>query len=126
MESLSSSETSLSVYHSTLHIKPDNLDSQISDVFFTTILCNTVWAVGSFFLFAFQPNAGYAFTLIHVVSRSHTTTHHRRYGSSGRVISSLQRPLPENTRHLQEIDIHVPRRYSNPQSQQASGRRPMP
>jgi len=32
------------------------------------------------------------------VSRSHTT-HHSRYDSSGRVISSSQRPLPDNTRH---------------------------
>ena len=33
------------------------------------------------------------------VSRSHTTTHHSRQDSSGRVISSSQRPLPDNTRH---------------------------
>ena len=31
------------------------------------------------------------------VSRSHTTTHHIRQDSSGRVISSSQRPLPDNT-----------------------------
>jgi hypothetical protein len=35
--------------------------------------------------------------LIHEVSRSHTTTQHTRYDSSGRVISSSQRPLPVNT-----------------------------
>ena len=33
------------------------------------------------------------------VSRSHTTTQNSRYDSSGRVISSSQRPLPDNTRH---------------------------
>ena len=29
-----------------------------------------------------------------------------------------------NTRHLQDRDIHAPRQNSNPQSQQANGRRP--
>jgi len=42
------------------------------------------------------------------VSRSHTTTHHSRWGSSGRVISSSQRPLPDNTRHSQQTNIHAP------------------
>jgi hypothetical protein len=34
--------------------------------------------------------------LIHEVSRSHTTTHHSRQDSSG-LLSSSQRPLPDNT-----------------------------
>jgi len=34
-------------------------------------------------------------------------THHSRYDSSGRVISSWQRPLPDNTQHSQQTDIHV-------------------
>ena len=42
------------------------------------------------------------------VSRSHTTTHHSRYDSSGRVISSSQRPLPDNTRHSQQTNIYAP------------------
>ena len=42
------------------------------------------------------------------VSRSHTTTHHSRYDSSGRVISSSQRPVPDNTRHSRQTNIHVP------------------
>jgi len=41
-------------------------------------------------------------------SRSHTTTHHSRYDSSGRVISSSQRPLPDNTQHSQQTNIHAP------------------
>jgi len=47
--------------------------------------------------------------LIHEVcfSRSHTTMHHSQ-DSSGRVISSLQRPLPDNTQHSQQTDIHAP------------------
>ena len=40
--------------------------------------------------------------LIHMVSRSHTTTHHSRYDSSGRGISSSQRPLLDDTQHLCE------------------------
>jgi len=42
------------------------------------------------------------------VSRSHTTTYHSRWDSSGRVISSSQRPLPDNTRHSQQTNIHAP------------------
>ena len=42
------------------------------------------------------------------VSRSHTTTHHSRYDSSGRVISSSQRRLPDNTRHSQQTNTHAP------------------
>jgi len=42
------------------------------------------------------------------VSRSYTTTHHSRWDSSGRVISSSQRPLPDNTRHSQQTNIHAP------------------
>ena len=46
--------------------------------------------------------------LIHEVSRSHTTTHHGRWDDSGRVITSSQRPLPDNTQHSQQTDIHAP------------------
>ena len=46
--------------------------------------------------------------IIHEDSRSHTTTHHSRYYSYGRVISPMQRPLLDNTQHLQQTDIHVP------------------
>ena len=42
------------------------------------------------------------------VSRSHTTTQHSRQDSAGRVISSSQRPLPDNTRHSQQTNIHAP------------------
>jgi len=42
------------------------------------------------------------------VSRSHTTTQHSRQDSSGRVISSSQRLLPDNKRHSQHTNIHAP------------------
>jgi len=54
-----------------------------------------------------QPEVGQAL-LINEVSRSHTTTHHSRYDSSERVISSSRRPLPDNTQHLQQTDIYAP------------------
>ena len=43
------------------------------------------------------------------VSRSHTTTHHSRLDSSGRMVIPSQRPLPDKTRHSQRTDIHAPR-----------------
>ena len=46
--------------------------------------------------------------LIHEVSRSHITTHHSRYDSSGRVISSSQRPLPDKTQHSQQTNFMTP------------------
>jgi len=46
--------------------------------------------------------------LIHEVSRSHTTMHRSQQDSSGRVISSSQRPLPDNTQHTPQTDIHAP------------------
>ena len=36
------------------------------------------------------------------VSRTHTQTHRTRQNSSGRVISSAQRPPPDNTQHSQQ------------------------
>ena len=56
-----------------------------------------------------RPNAGHGLLVLEV-SRSHTTTHHSRYDSPGRVISPSQRPLPDNTQHKQTC----PRRDSNP------------
>ena len=56
---------------------------------------------------ALRPNAGHDL-LIHEVSRSHTTTYHSRYDSFGRMISSSQRPLPDNTQYSQQTNIHAP------------------
>ena len=70
------------------------------------------------FYLAQQPPVGQGF-LIHDVSRSHTTTRHSRQDSSGRVISSSQRPLPDKTQHSGQISMLL--WDSNPQSQQASG-----
>ena len=85
----------------------------------------TVRNMQSVFFVALQPNAGHS-VLILEVSRSHTTTHHSRQDFSGRMISQQQIPLLDNTERSQQRDIHCPRPDSNPQSQQASGRRPTP
>ena len=53
------------------------------------------------------PRGGHSH-LTHEVSRSHTTTHNSRQDSSGRVISSSQRPIPDNTQHSQQTNIHAP------------------
>jgi len=60
-----------------------------------------------FFPVALRPKAGQDLFILEV-SRSHTTTHHSRWDSSGRVIGSSQRPLPDNTQHSQQTYIHAP------------------
>jgi len=54
-----------------------------------------------------QPSVGHGL-LIREAFRSHSTTHHSRQDSSGRVISSSQGPLPDNTQHSQQTNIHAP------------------
>jgi hypothetical protein len=54
-----------------------------------------------------QPLVGQGLPLSRL--QDHTQTHHNRYDSSGRVISPKNRPLPDNTQHSQEKDIHAPR-----------------
>ena len=75
----------------------------------TTLFRNLLYITNmSFMIFLEQqPSVGQGI-LIDEVSRSHTTTHHTRQDSSGRVISSSQRPLPDNTQHSQQTDIHAP------------------
>jgi hypothetical protein len=62
-------------------------------------------------------------------SRSHSDTPQSirllRWGGGGGVNSPSHRPLPDNTQHLQETDVHAFGQDSNPQSQQASGCRPI-
>jgi hypothetical protein len=60
-----------------------------------------------FFSVALWPNAGHG-VLILEVSRSNTMTHHIWYDSPGQVISSPQTPVPDNTQHSQQTNIHAP------------------
>jgi hypothetical protein len=46
--------------------------------------------------------------LIREVSRSHIRIYHNRQDSPGRVIGPSQRPLPNNTQHSNDADIHGP------------------
>ena len=43
--------------------------------------------------------------------RDYTQTHHTRQDSSGRMISPTQKPLPDNTQHSQETNIHFPAEF---------------
>ena len=76
----------------------------------------------TFFFLAQQPNVGQG-SLILEFYRSHTLTQHSQYSSSGRGIDPLQRHLiTQNSDKRNQRS----RRDSNPQSQQAIGRRPSP
>ena len=59
-----------------------------------------------FFPVARLPNADRG--LILEVYRSNITTHHSRLDSSGRMISSLQKPLPDNTQNSQQTKSLFP------------------
>jgi hypothetical protein len=54
-----------------------------------------------------QPAVGQRLLIVEA-SRSHSDTHHSRWDSSGRVIGPTQRPLPDDTQHSQETNIHTP------------------
>jgi hypothetical protein len=69
------------------------------------ILLLLLLLINLFIYLARQPPVGHGL-FIQDVSRSHTKTHHSRHDSSGRVISSSQRPLPDNTQNSQQTDIH--------------------
>ena len=56
-----------------------------------------------------QPPVG-QYLLIHEVSRSHIATHNSQYDSSGRVISSSRRSLPDNTQQSKQTNTHAPYR----------------
>ena len=66
------------------------------------------------FFMARQPQWAYASSLMR--SRDHSQTHHTQV-CSGRVISPTQTPLPDNTQHSQQKDIHVPSGISQPASE---------
>ena len=71
---------------------------------------------------------GAATLLFLEVSRSHSTTHHSRYDPSGRLISSSQGPVPDNTQRLQETNIQASGRIRtrNPKKRAAADPRLIP
>ena len=79
------------------------------------------------------PSGPRPFPLSRIHDHTHLDTHthtHTRYDSSGRVISPTQRqrPLPHNTQHSQETDIHAPGwiRTHNPSKRAAADPRIRP
>ena len=107
-----------------LHVSAPGCHSQrffqISGIHYTarhtSHFASFIWTLSLFFLLALQPIVGLYFValwrgyslLAYELSWSHTTTHHSRQDSSGRVISPSQRPLPDNTRQSQQTNIHAP------------------
>ena len=91
------------------YISYDVLKSSVVNVMWFIPICLDVYVLIYiyFFFFARQSPLGQGL-LIHEVSRSHITTQHSRQDSSGRVISSSHRPLPDNTQHSQQTNIHAP------------------
>ena len=80
----------------------------------------------SFFCWCCSPTRamGSSFTKFFLITHNR---HNSRQDSSVRVISSSQRPLPDNTIRVLTTDrCPCPRWDSNSLSQQASGRRPTP
>ena len=55
---------------------------------------------------ALRPNTGHDLPILEVC-KSHTTTQHSGYDFSGRVITASQRPVPDNTQHSQQTDVHT-------------------
>jgi len=79
--------------------------AQIFNLWF--VVCLFSWRYNKLWLYFHSPVAGLSL-LVFEVSWSHTTTRHSRQDSPGRVISPSQRPLPHNTQHSQETNIHAP------------------
>jgi len=59
-----------------------------------------------FFLAATVPQWGKASSFTRFID--YRLTHHSRQYCSGRMISPSQRPLPDNTQHSQQKNIHAP------------------
>ena len=70
----------------------------------TCALSRLGYHMNSFFM-AQQPLAGQGLITVEVLR---SQTHHIRYVSSGRVIGPSQRPLPDNTQHLQQKTLIPP------------------
>ena len=74
---------------------------------------------------ALWPSVGHGL-LILVDPISHITKHHNRYDSSGLVIISPQRPLPDNTQHSQQTNAPGGIRTYNLNRRAAADPRPKP
>jgi hypothetical protein len=134
--------TSNTLYHITCRIqmpalKPANIFPSISQLSYflleqhnredENLPTHPIWLTPSlYFTFFFYGSTAPSRSRLPHFSRlhDHTQTHHTRYDSSGRGTSQSQRPLLDNTQHSLGDRHPCLLRDSNPQSQQASGRRP--
>ena len=98
--------SSLVTYLQFQWIKPCNV-LPAQKIIYIVFVCLFSWRYNSCGCILHSPVAGFSLQIIEV-SWSHTTTHHSRQDSSRRVINSSQRPLPDNTQHSQQTNIHVP------------------
>ena len=64
------------------------------------------WRYNPLWLYFHSPAEAFSL-LVFEVSKSHKTTRHSQWDSSGRVINPSQRPLPDNTQHSQQTNIHA-------------------
>jgi hypothetical protein len=71
----------------------------------TSVGKNYAWKL-TFFLWPFDPISGHGLPLrgFAITLIGHT---HKRQDFTGRVINPTQSPLPDNTQHSQQTDIHV-------------------
>jgi hypothetical protein len=86
---------------------PFNLFPRCSptNIFLLTSFCSVFRSTVCFWRDSPQRARG---LLIQEVSRSHTTTHHRRWDTFGQVISSSQRPLLDNTHNTHNRQTPMP------------------
>ena len=80
--------------------------TQINPAHSHTSICTLHFNINFMFSWRDSPQWALASSFIRF-SKTQTMTHHNRQDSSGRVISSLQRPLPDNTQHSQQTNIHA-------------------
>jgi len=73
----------------------------------STNACLFSWRYNPLWLYFHSPVAGFCL-LVFEVSWSHTTTRHSRQDSYGQVINPSQKPLPDDTQHLQQTNNHAP------------------
>ena len=76
-------------------------------IHYSYVICLFFWRYNPLWLYFHSPLAGFSL-LVFEASWSHTTTRHSREDSSGWVINPSQRPLPNNTQHSQQTNIHDP------------------
>ena len=71
------------------------------------VCCLFSWPYNPLWLYFYSPVKDFSLLVLEV-SRSYTNSRHSRWDFSGQVINPSQRPLPDNTQHSQQTNIHAP------------------